>query len=403
MRQVKLRQKPLKGNKLSLYLDFWPPILDHKTGKESRRKFLKMHLYQPIAFKQKNTRKGKIQIPIYSTDKMLDEQYRIHNENVMALAEEARRQFENKLNKLEIYTPLEMELYRKLERGKQNFLEYFEKLADKKTDQAWGITLKYLQKYSEDKPVRFCDLTEGWCENFQSFLLNANKLNSKTIKLSHNTAAVYFRKFKAALNQAYKEGYLENDLARKIKNIKEIQPPRQYLTIDELNRLINTECRNPVLKKAALFSAFTGLRFSDLQNLKWGDLKYSNESGYYISLVQKKTKDPVFIYVPEKAIKILGPSGGQMDPVFEGLVYSAYQNKFLYQWIAAAGISKDITFHAFRHSFATLNLCLGTDIYTISRLLGHKSVKTTEIYTHVISDLKHKAAERINDILDFNI
>ena len=85
----------------------------------------------------------------------------------------------------------------------------------------------------------------------------------------------------------------------------------------------------------------------------------------------------------------------QDEPVFEGLKYSAYHNKHLFQWIGAAGITKNITFHSFRHTYATLQLFHGTDIYTVSKMLGHKDLKTTQIYAKIVDDTKRKAANKI--------
>ena len=92
---------------------------------------------------------------------------------------------------------------------------------------------------------------------------------------------------------------------------------------------------------------------------------------------------------------MLGERKEPTDKVFPGFILSAYHNKHLYQWIGAAGITKDISFHNFRHTYATLQLSEGTDIYTVSKMLGHRSVKTTQIYAKVIDKLKQEAANRI--------
>ena len=95
------------------------------------------------------------------------------------------------------------------------------------------------------------------------------------------------------------------------------------------------------------------------------------------------------------ALKLLNEKGEPTAKVFEGLEYSAYHNKHLFQWIGAAGITKNITFHCFRHTFATLQLFNGTDIYTVSKMLGHKDLKTTQIYAKIVDDTKRKAADKI--------
>ena len=85
----------------------------------------------------------------------------------------------------------------------------------------------------------------------------------------------------------------------------------------------------------------------------------------------------------------------QDKAVFERLKYKGYRDKQLQQWIGAAGITKHITFHCFRHTFATLQLFNKTDIYTVSKMLGHKDVKTTQLYAKVVDEAKQTAANKI--------
>lgn len=205
----------------------------------------------------------------------------------------------------------------------------------------------------------------------------------------------YFNKVKAALKQAYSDGILQSDLNKKVKPIKEVETRREPLTIEELNSLIKTDCNNPLLKRAALFSALTGLRWSDIEKLKWGEVEFIKGRGYFLNFDQEKTEGVEVHPISLQAFQILGERGGKDERVFPGLKYSAFENKHLYQWIGTAGITKDITFHNFRHTYATLQLAGGTDIYTVSKLLGHKSLKTTQIYTKVVDESKRLAAERI--------
>ena len=93
----------------------------------------------------------------------------------------------------------------------------------------------------------------------------------------------------------------------------------------------------------------------------------------------------------------------QDEKVFQGLKYSAYHNKHLFQWIGAAGITKNITFHCFRHTYATLQLMKGTDIYTVSKMLGHKDLKTTQVYAKIVDEAKRKAADRIQLNINSNM
>jgi len=150
-----------------------------------------------------------------------------------------------------------------------------------------------------------------------------------------------------------------------------------------------------LLKRAALFSALTGLRHSDIKKMKWSELEFVARKGYLLNFDQQKTKGVEVLPISEQAYSLLGEPGEPTAQVFDGLKYSAYQNKHLFQWIGAAGITKDITFHSFRHTYATLQLHSGTDIYTVSKMLGHKDLKTTQIYAKIVDEAKLEASNKI--------
>jgi integrase len=373
--KVTLRKKPISGNRQSLYLDFYPAIPHPETGKPTRREFLGLYLFD----KAKNP---------------IDKQ---HNKETLRLAEQIRQKRENYLNKPEIYTRYELEQKRIKELGEKNFVEYFKSLADKRkasNHDNWVSAYKYLETFTKGN-LKFADLNEKFCNDFKEYLLTTKSNKSNKTTLSQNSAASYFNKLKAALKQAYKDGILQTDLNAKIEPIKQAETRRNFLTIEELNKLVKTPCNNDLLKRAALFSALTGLRFSDIKNLVWGEIHHSVENGYSIQFTQQKTKGVEVLPISEQAYSLLGERKEPTDKVFEGLTYSAYENKHLFQWIGAAGITKNITFHCFRHTFATLQLLNGTDIYTVSKMLGHRDLKTTQIYAKIVDDAKRKAANKI--------
>ena len=375
--KVTLRQKTLAdGKRKSLYLDFYPPVPHPTTGKPTRREFLGLY----IIAKPKNP---------------LDKD---HNKEVLRVGETIRQKRANELGKPEIYNEFERERLRLKEAGEKDFTEYFRKLAKKRKTSNydnWTSTLKHFENYTKGKPVTFADLTERFCNDFREYLLSAKSHRSGNRTISQNSALSYFNKFKATLKQAYKDGLLSIDLNPKIGRVKEAETRREYLTLPELQRLVETPCSNPTLKQAALFSALTGLRFSDILKLVWSELEYIPGQGHYINFQQKKTKGIEVLPISEQAYNLLGEVGKPTEKVFAGLKYSAYQNKKLAEWIREAGISKPITFHSFRHSFATLQLANGTDIYTVSKLLGHRDLKTTQIYAKVVDEAKREAADKI--------
>lgn len=373
--KVKLRQKPISGNRQSLYLDFYPPIPHPETGEPTRREFLGLYVFD----KAKNP---------------FDKQ---HNKETLQIAQQIRQKRETLLNKPEIYTGYELEQKRIKEQGEQNFVEYFKALTDKRkasNHDNWVSAYNYLEAFTNGN-LKFADLNERFCNEFKEFLLTTKSKKSSKTTLSQNSAVSYFNKLKATLKQAYKDGFLQSNLNAKIEPIKQAETRRNFLTIEELNGLVKTECNNPILKRAALFSALTGLRFSDIKSLVWSELEYIEGNGYFIKFTQQKTKGVEMMPISEQAYSLLGDRTNPTDKVFEGLTYSAYENKHLHQWIEAAGITKGITFHCFRHTYATLQLSHGTDIYTVSKLLGHRDLKTTQIYAKIVDQTKREAADKI--------
>lgn len=377
--KVKLRQKKISGGRKSLYLDFYPPIISQKTGKPTRRQFLKMYIFDDN--KRSNKR---------------------HNEETLRLAEMIRQKRENELNKPEIYTEYENERLRIKKLGEIDFVEYFKSLAEKRTGStasSWNSTYKYLVTYTNGK-LEFKNIDEKWAESFKEYLLTTKSNKSSKSKLSQNSAVSYFNKIKAALKQAFKDGILINDLNSKIDPIKEVETRKEYLTLDELNKLVKTPCNNILLKNAALFSALTGMAWKEIENLFWKDISINEEGEYLILTKRQKTQRDNYLPIPKQAYEL---TGGDSNPknmpsdekVFKGLKYSAYHNKHLFQWIGAAGITKDITFHCFRHTYATLQLSKGTDLYTVSKMLGHKNIRTTQVYAKIVDDAKRAAANKI--------
>ncbi|KXK40903.1 MAG: site-specific integrase [Saprospiraceae bacterium] len=390
--KVKLRQKAISGNRQSLYLDFYPPIPHPETGELTRRKFLGLYIFGRL------NKEGMLDKQVNKKLSPLDQVHDFNNHNS---AYKIWRDIENQLNKPEIYSDYEKERLRKKELGEQCFIEYFRKLANKRkasNHDNWVSALNYIEAFTNGK-LKFADLNEKFFEDFKEYLLTTKSKRSDKTTLSHNSAASYFNKVKAALKQAYKDGILQTDLNSKISPIKSVETRREYLTIEELNKLLKTPCNNDLLKRAALFSALTGLRFSDIQKMVWGELEYIEGQGYFLNFSQKKTKGIEYYPISEQAVSLLNEKGEPTAKVFEGLKYSAYHNKHLFQWIGAAGITKDITFHCFRHTFATLQMFNGTDIYVVSKMLGHKDLKTTQIYAKIVDDTKRKAADKIQ--LDF--
>jgi integrase len=381
--KVTLRKKKINKGKMSLYLDFWPPIEHPEKETKTRREFLKMYVY----------------------DEPKTKPQRDHNREMMRIANQIRNRREVELNKPEIYSDLENEIRASKQKKLQSLIEYYKMLAERKRGRnrgVWLAAVKYLEDYAPGGDVVFKDVDNDFIEGFRNYLLNAYSLKSPKLKLSLNSAYSYFGKVCAALNQAYKNGFLSDNVAGGIKPISRPQTKKEYLMPDEIKKLNETPCDDPTLKRAAMFSVFTGLRYSDVEKMTWRELEYIPEQGYSINFIQQKTQEAEELPISETAYKF---TGGRKDPrkmpdqderVFKGLKYSPAQNAILKKWIKDADINKNITFHSFRHTYATLQVYFGTDLYTVSKMLGHKSIETTKIYAKIADEMKRKAANKMD-------
>ena len=306
-----------------------------------------------------------------------------------------------------LYTDSEAEQAAQNERSKCDFIKYFEDLRDKRHQNSsksirvnWDREVKLMKMFTEGKPMIFSTIDMNLLEDYKNFLINAPQGGSKKGTITRNTASTYFSIFKAGLHQAFIDGYLTVDIAAKAKNIAYSDKQREYLTIDELNTLAATPCDRPIMKRASLFSALTGMRHSDIQKLKWKEIIKDGEH-YRILFTQQKTKGVQYMPISDQAYQLCGERGEPDRLVFEGLQDPSWINKPLERWIKAAGITKHITFHCFRHTYATLQPTNGTDIYTVSKMLGHTKVTTTQIYAKIVDEKKEQAADTIVIATDF--
>jgi integrase len=364
--KVAVRKKAISKGRHSVYLDFWPPIPHPSTGKPTRREFLSLYVY----------------------DKPGNPADRKHNNEVMKMAQAMRNQRMLELNKAIIAQVSKPKKQEAGDRFQQDFLAYFRSLTETREGKDRGIwisALRYLKKYAKG-PLPFAELNERKVADFKEYL--------ESRYLSQNTKATYFTKFRTALKQAYREDLLQEDLNASISGIKVEKTPRTYLTLDELNRLAATPCKDDQFRRASLFSALTGLRFVDLQDLTWLEV-HRDEDLHYLKRRQKETDKAEKYPISKQAYELLGPAGGPLELVFQNLHKTVYNNTTLSDWLEDAGISKKMNFQGFRHSFAVNQLFLGTDIYTVSKMLGHQDLNSTLVYAKIADELKFMAANRI--------
>ncbi len=376
--KVTVRFKPISNGRKSVYLDFYPPIVHPATGKPTRREFLDLYVFEK---------------PQGIAD-------RDHNKETKILADNirAKRQIE-----------IQNGSYGFIDKTKKNtdFMKYFRDLAEarntsKGNHDNWLSAYHYLNAFRRGHLI-IGEINEKLCNDFREFLIATPKIKKQNgvwipsgeEKLSRNATHSYFNKFRAAVNQAFSDGLLSVNPLVRVEAIKPGETKREYLTQEELNLLAKAECDPPMLRKASLFSVLTGLRWSDILALSWGQVQHSNAEGYFIRFQQKKTKGEETMPIGEQAFQLLGNRKPDEEKIFTGLRYGGWLNMQLKVWVLKAGIRKNITFHCFRHTYATLQLSNGTDIYTVSKMLGHKDLKTTQIYAKIIDEKKREAAGKI--------
>lgn len=260
--------------------------------------------------------------------------------------------------------------------------------------------INHLAKFAPAN-TKLSDINTDFCRRFILYLANLNNEHTtkNTRKLKAITTHSYFTIFSTALNTAVEREIIPANPANKLTKTdkKPIKPPdsnRCYLTIEEVKKMVKAECHDPQVKNAFLFACFTGLRISDIKKLTWKDIITVN-GNKYIGITMKKTLNPLGIKLSKQAMRWMPKNDN--EKVFKLPIDSAISRN-IQNWAKKAGIEKHVTFHTSRHTFATMMLTLGADIYTVSKLLGHKSLRVTQIYADVVSDKKDKAVDLTDNI-----
>lgn len=291
-------------------------------------------------------------------------------------------------------------------KSKANFIEYMEAQAksyDAKGSTAYACSIRnsiyHLRKYKGDA-ITLKQVDKAYLLGYIDFLNSTGGRYNKP--LSEAAKALYFDVVVIALNKAVKDEILPSNPAHKIDykdRPQQGEATKQYLTLDEVKALIATPCKYDVVKRAFLFACFCGLRYSDVRGLEWGKIQSVEDGEKQVEIKQQKTGEPLYLPLSPNALQWLPERGAakDTDKVFD-LPHVSTVEKFLPRWAKDAGVNKHITFHVSRHTNATLMLYFGADIYTVSKLLGHTSVKTTQIYAKIVDENKRKAVNLIPTI-----
>lgn len=260
-------------------------------------------------------------------------------------------------------------------------------------------TIKTVVAYRGGK-TQLAEVDKDYCLGYIEFLAHAYKsrlgtpLKSVTI---HNYCAV----LGSALNSAKRAEIITNNPFQEIDQTDKIRVPeskRVYLTADEVKRLVETDCKRTDIKRVFLFSCYCGLRISDIVNLKWENV-ITEGIQTRIEIVIQKTGNVLSLPLSDAAKRYLPTKGTatDKDKVFN-LPTTYYINCSLKRWAKAAGITKNVSMHTARHTFATLLLTKDVNLKLIQDLMGHTDIKTTQIYAKIIDSKKVEAVNVLDEL-----
>lgn len=352
---VKLRTKKTSNGSESLYLDIY-------YNGQRRYEFLKLYLLPPTT-----------------------EEARKQNAKTMQSAQaiKARRTIEviNKRGGINDYKAGEkitlgafllafITKYIKTGHNAKNFNTWQKQLRQWKLD---GTKLAHIDK---EFCLRYIDLlrSQDWAE--------ASKYNAQVLLIR-------------LLNEAKRSEIIPNnpfDNIATADRFKQDNATKEFLSIEEVNKLIATPIKWEKTKQAFLFACFTGLRISDIKALKWENIKHEDEQTL-LRFKMQKTKQNISVPLTPEAMRWLPDIKNPLPqlPIYPHLAANE-ANRRLKIWGAAAGITdKNLTFHVARHTFATMLITLGADLYTVSKLLGHSNITVTQVYAKLVDKKKTDA------------
>lgn len=370
---IRIRYKKLANGNLSIYLDIF------QNGKRVYE-FLKLYLIPEIS-----------------------DEAKAYNKKQMALVETIKAKKIIQLN------TTAHGLSNQKERSKvllRDYIRAFAETKGKSTLQNLNSLAYHLEKY-QSIDIQMGKIDKHFILDFIDYLEGAkidHTQRNKGKTLSKNSQAMYFKCLKMTLDEAVADDIIEANpvlaVKKKYRPTKEKAPKREYLTEEELKQFAATDFSNDLLKRAFMIGCLTGLRHCDIRQMTWANVGTIRNGIECISIVQEKTDDAVDIPLNDNIRKWLPEQNKakNSDLVFAGLITLGRTNEILPKWAEKAGISKHLTFHISRHTFAVLAIANGIDIYTVSKLLGHQSIAVTEIYTEVLDNSKKQAMEKMGKI-----
>lgn len=368
---IRLRMKDLSNGNKSLYLDIY------RNGKRSYE-YLKMYI---VPETDENSRRQN-QATLVAANKIKADRI-IELTNGEAGIKQAKDE-----PKVLLLDWMNTYMENQKKRGKKDWRQIL-------------VAMKIIREWVGEKTT-LDQVDRAFCQGYIDYL-RTDYHPRHVDHLAANTAHNYYRALNGALNAAVREDLIKVNPYTRISSADKIKKPegkREYMTVDEVRQLIATPMQNEAVKAAYLFSCFCGLRISDITALKWENV-YQDGAQTRLEVVMQKTKAPIYLPLSPEALRWMPERGNKssQDNVFD-LPSAAAVNVLIKPWAKAAGINKHFTFHTARHTFATMMLTLGADLYTTSKLLGHTDVRMTQVYAKIVNRKKDEAVNLVNGLFD---
>lgn len=261
-----------------------------------------------------------------------------------------------------------------------------------RTYQKYMVSLKHVEAYIHNmgkSDVNIKNVNKNFVVSFVEYLSRVKHLHCSSIW-------IYLMPLKKVINEALRDGRLSENPFKDFRVTPKVRD-RAYLDIQEVGRVKSLQGLSrydSLIRDAFVFSCLTGLSFSDIKKLKTDALKIVGQHRWIIGK-REKTGETFMVRLLPEAFEILAQRlDVTSEPVFP-IGSNTYVNTRIRQIMSMADISKEITFHCARHTFAVLALNSGMSIEHLSKVLGHKNISTTQIYAKVTPIGLEKEFEKV--------
>lgn len=359
---VTVRYKKLKDDRYSAYLD----VYSNNGQDKGKRNYEFLKIYVSKDYSDPSTRIAEV-----DKDKMkVIKAIRNNREDKMSFSENG---------------------YQQTAKINYNLIDYFRSCLAKKHYYRLECVTIQLEKYADGEKIYFQDIDEEFLTLFQDYLLSV---------VSQNTASSYMTTFRQYFNKLVVKGIVQVSPFPTFKIVGLAETEITTLNIDEVRMLAGCIPKkgNSQIRQAFLFCCFTGLRFSDVKKLTYDEI----QDGHLVFRPAKTTQKIVRVPLLDDARSVMDKIDihPKNNKVFWGLPSSQVVNVYLKFWGLEAGIKKSLHFHAARHTFATIGLTFGIDLYTMQKLLGHSKIEMTQIYAKIVDEKRKAEMLKFPSLLD---